>query len=353
VKASKRYSLDRSYSIWFQTAQHTKKRAKSEQQYEEGLQSIGTFNSVQGFWQYWNAIDLKKLPNFCTLSVFKHPIKPMWEDPHNKEGGQWVIRCGDRHQTSDFFTKLALSLIGGYFDCHEDLCGVVLSMKPKFNSLSLWNCQVEPDLVDVVEDELRNLFEVESSDSKLVIEYKEHGGAMLSNAMKRHEASPAEVPVDALKVTANVSVLSQPAVSLAPQWLRTSRPPAATASVTATSVVSSSAAPVITAASKEAQSAPRLIVAAKAESSSGSKLKATAAPFTYSGNSGYSGYSSTGLEYQNVQTTVANGSQYTNGNYGQYYSDNYTFYNSGEYVTADYRCLGIASPTCTERVSYE
>ena len=39
-------------------------------------------------------------------------------------------------------TLLALSFIGGYFECHEDLCGVVLTMKPKFNSLSLWNCQV-------------------------------------------------------------------------------------------------------------------------------------------------------------------------------------------------------------------
>lgn len=188
VHASKEVLLDGSFNIWFQASLHAKKRPKSEQQYEEGLQHVGTFNSVQEFWRYWNAIDLQKVPNFCSLSVFKHPIKPMWEDAHNKDGGQWVIRCSDRGQTADIFTKLALSLIGGYFECHDSLCGVVLSTKPKFNSLGLWNCQVDESLFAPVKHELRELLSLENNDS-VHVEYKDHSGALQNNSSKRREVA--------------------------------------------------------------------------------------------------------------------------------------------------------------------
>lgn len=341
VKAAKAFYLDRSYSIWFQTNQQAKKRPKSEQQYEEGLQSIGTFNTIQGFWQYWNAIDLKKLPNFCTLSVFKHPIKPMWEDPHNTNGGQWVIRCGDRCQTPDFFTKLALSLIGNYFDCHEDLCGVVLSMKPKFNSLSLWNCQVEPDLVGQVEDELKQLLEVEDPDGKFIIEYKDHSGTMVTNAIKRREVPELDtISESAPRLAAKPSLLTQGPISLAPSW-RTVRPAvsvAATAVTTsATAVASSTASAVAIAPASSGEVGSRTVSVIKTESgSSSSTLKATAAPFTYSGNAGYtSGYPSTVTgEFQYQQGAATNGAQYQNGNqYGAYYGGDYTYYGSGEYAS--------------------
>lgn len=327
VDASSQYSLDRSYAIWFQHAQHAKKRPKSEQQYQEGLQCIGQFESVQDFWRYWNAIDLGKMPNFCSLSVFRHPIKPMWEDPHNKEGGQWVIRCVDRVQTSDCFTKLALALIGGYFECHEDLCGVVLSMKPKFNSLSLWNCQVEKDLIEPVEDELRELLSVETGDS-LTVEYKDHGGTMLTNCIKRREvqdpASAAEAPQRLAGPTSLLSGGLEPA-RLAPSWIvRPSKPAVAAAP--------SSAAPAAAAATtNEARPAARLVPAPKvASGSSGSALKANAAPFNYSGGYSYSGYTAGATaDYQYAEGQA------------NYYSGEYAYYGSGEYEpSAAYYSVG-------------
>lgn len=188
VHASKRYSLGCDYSIWFESGPNTKKRARSEKQFEEGLQCVGTFSSVQDFWRFWNAMDLQRMANHCSLSVFKHPIKPMWEDPGNKDGGRWILRSADKDKAVDFFTKLSLSLIGGYFESHECLCGVVLSTKPKFNSISLWNNKVDTSLIMAIEQELRELLGIENDES-VVVEYKDHGGALQSNQVKRREAT--------------------------------------------------------------------------------------------------------------------------------------------------------------------
>lgn len=319
VKASKTYALDRDYTIWFQHAQFAKKKAKSQEQYEDGLQSIGTFNSVQDFWRYWNAIDLKKMQNFCTLSVFKHPIKPMWEDPHNKEGGQWIIRCADRAQTADFFSKLALALIGGYFECHEDLCGVVLSMKPKFNSLSVWNCQVERELIEPVTRELRELLCLDQDDARIEIEYKDHGGAMFSNAVKRHQVPEAvafaEVASSLTSIT-QVTSLTGAGSRLAPSW-----------AVRPARVISTTTSAPVAVATSEAQPAARIITDAKTETgaSSSSGLKATAAPFTMNASAHGFTASST-ADYQYTQGTASNGNTYAN-----YYSSDYGYYGTGEY----------------------
>lgn len=186
VHVSKPFSLDTTYSIWFESASNIKKRGRSAESYESGLQCIGTFSSVQDFWKYWNAIDLQRMSNFCSLSLFKHPIKPMWEDEHNSEGGHWIMRSTERAQAVEFFTKLALSLIGGYFECHDSLCGVVMNTKPKINSLSLWNKKVDPSLFVPVDYEIRELLGVEN-DEGVVVEYKAHGGSILNNQVQRGE----------------------------------------------------------------------------------------------------------------------------------------------------------------------
>jgi len=329
VKAEKKYALDCAYSIWFQHAQHAKKKPKSEQQYEEGLNCVGTFKTVQDFWRYWNAIDLLKMPNFCSLSVFKHPIKPMWEDPHNKDGGQWVIRCVDRVLTADYFTKLVLALIGGYFECHEDLCGVVLTMKPKFNSIGLWNCQVEPAAVEPVLQELRELLNVQTGDNALTLEYKEHGGAIVSNSVKL-----GETPENGVGTAPKLTDVNLGARRLAPSWMeRPARPatqpqiattvgPAAT---TATVVVREAVPPTLTIA----PTAPA--TSSSAATASGSALKATAAPFTFTAPAAatYNGYGgsrypgSGGYQYgQNTSSSVQ---------YDSYYAGSYAYYDSGEY----------------------
>eukprot|EP00931_Biecheleriopsis_adriatica_P004472 TRINITY_DN106134_c0_g1_i1.p1 TRINITY_DN106134_c0_g1~~TRINITY_DN106134_c0_g1_i1.p1 ORF type:complete len:674 (-),score=116.83 TRINITY_DN106134_c0_g1_i1:39-2060(-) len=185
VSSSKRFALDHHYTIWFEPAQHMKRRGRTEKQFEAGLQCIGSFNSVQEFWRYWNAMDLERMAAFCSISVFRNPIKPMWEDPLNQDGGQWALKCS-QSKAVDYFTKMALSLIGGYFDCHDELCGVVMTTKQKFVSLSLWIRQVDSEVSTQLGLELKELLGVEN-DLDVTCEFKNHGQTIVQNSLKRGE----------------------------------------------------------------------------------------------------------------------------------------------------------------------
>ena len=47
-----------------------------------GEQCVGSFTSVQDFWYLWTSISIERMLPHSSLSVFKDPSKPMWEDEH-------------------------------------------------------------------------------------------------------------------------------------------------------------------------------------------------------------------------------------------------------------------------------
>ena len=59
---------------------------------------------------------------------------------------------------------------------------VLLSTKPKFNSLSIWSSKVDRKDYTIVENELRELL---SLSKHISVEYKDHGGAIINNHIKR------------------------------------------------------------------------------------------------------------------------------------------------------------------------
>jgi len=172
VKAKKPYQLDTNYIIWYSCGHQKGKRSQDD--YEKSLQCLGVVKSVQDFWRYWNAIDIDRLPDFSSLSVFKEPIKPMWEDAGNKAGGQWLLKSSGRTAMEELFTKMVLALIGGYFDCHESLCGAILTKKPMQSvSMGLWSGKSASSYARLyMEEELRELLGLE--DEHPSFEFKEH-----------------------------------------------------------------------------------------------------------------------------------------------------------------------------------
>lgn len=236
VKASRFFKLDKAYTIWFDPGQrHFRRRTESE--YEDSLQQVGTFSSVQDFWRYWNAIDLAKVGQNCSLSVFKDPVKPMWEDPGNQDGGQWIFKCSDRSQAEDYFTKLALALIGGYFECHESVCGVVLTTKPKSNSLGIWGSKTDRAVIVCMDCELRELLGLESEGNAALV-FKAHKGVRVKSGESGNANGAAPAPV--LAGTA----LPQPAIFASGTAVASSTAPATAATdTTATRAVASASPP--------------------------------------------------------------------------------------------------------------
>ncbi|CAG8807215.1 24577_t:CDS:2, partial [Racocetra persica] len=92
--------------------------------YEENLQTIGTFDTVEAFCRYFNWV---KKPSQLELNtnfhIFKDKIKPMWEDPANANGGKWVISMRNPPLLDRCWTWLVCALVGEELDENDDICG--------------------------------------------------------------------------------------------------------------------------------------------------------------------------------------------------------------------------------------
>ena len=62
----------------------------------------------------------------------------MWEDAHCKDGGQWAIKVPKTH-SNKFWEDLCLALIGDQFSEENEVNGIVIQLKPNFDSLQIWN----------------------------------------------------------------------------------------------------------------------------------------------------------------------------------------------------------------------
>eukprot|EP01118_Nematostelium_gracile_P009129 TRINITY_DN305_c0_g1_i1.p1 TRINITY_DN305_c0_g1~~TRINITY_DN305_c0_g1_i1.p1 ORF type:complete len:406 (-),score=113.62 TRINITY_DN305_c0_g1_i1:26-1183(-) len=108
--------------------------------YESAIKALGKFDNVQDFWRYWNNLQkVVKFPDGTNLRLFKEGIKPMWEDPLNRDGGKWVINSSNKDATNKIWNKLVLALIGEQFQFSEGLCGIVLSVRQKGDTINVWN----------------------------------------------------------------------------------------------------------------------------------------------------------------------------------------------------------------------
>jgi translation initiation factor 4E len=108
--------------------------------YEKGLRTMVSCETPDEFVVCYRHLNLPSaLPAGTDYAFFKDGIRPMWEDPANKDGGKWVIRV--RKGVSDkYWQDILLSLVGNidWIESGEDVCGVVLSVRKEEDILSLW-----------------------------------------------------------------------------------------------------------------------------------------------------------------------------------------------------------------------
>jgi translation initiation factor 4E len=79
--------------------------------------------------------DVKSTTDF---HLFKHGIKPTWEDPQNEKGGKWMIRLR-KGLASRYWEDIAMAIVGEQFDVGHEICGVVISVRAGEDILSVWN----------------------------------------------------------------------------------------------------------------------------------------------------------------------------------------------------------------------
>eukprot|EP00397_Hematodinium_sp_SG-2012_P008622 GEMP01008687.1.p1 GENE.GEMP01008687.1~~GEMP01008687.1.p1 ORF type:complete len:477 (+),score=87.79 GEMP01008687.1:149-1579(+) len=182
IKATKRFFFEDSFTIWFDGLVTRGKKQTNAKQYENALHEIGSFSSVQEFWRFWNAMDLVGMTKGSSLSVFKNPIKPMWEDKENTHGARYILKIVNEKQASENFTDIVLSLVGAIFDCHEQLCGVALASKGTFYTLQIWTKSASDDLFSKLQLEIKSLLGADYPENDIA--WKAHNGSNQKNGAK-------------------------------------------------------------------------------------------------------------------------------------------------------------------------
>jgi len=160
-------------------------RGMSDQDWENRVQKIGSFDSVQLFWRYWNNLPFSQLPIGSSMRFFKTGIEPNWDDPQNQNGGKWVLK--PTAEPEQLFSDVALALIGGALPSAESVCGVIYSIKPKGVVISIWNSDAaDKTQVNGIASELREMCDLKDTG---VLQYMDHKGTMKFNETVRQKAS--------------------------------------------------------------------------------------------------------------------------------------------------------------------
>lgn len=167
-------------------------RGISKKEYQSYIKPLGSFNSIQGFWRYWNSImDIKKLPDNANLRLFKTGIQPMWEDPQCVNGGKWIIRA-EKERTETMWSELVLTTIGCQVPHSDEICGLVLSIRAHGNLINVWNKTASAISKNrEIEDFMRNMLQADMNYVKQrnALKFNKYVAPLLNNREKGAEGS--------------------------------------------------------------------------------------------------------------------------------------------------------------------
>ena len=137
--------LENKFSFWYRISEdivqnQVPKQALDKNIYETQVKKIHEFDTVEEFWGIFQHL---RKPDSCKPGIefmmFKEPIKPMWEDENNKNGGKMSIKLR-KDYTTIIWEEMIFALIGGILpkDMKDEINGIVVTSRKEFNTLQIW-----------------------------------------------------------------------------------------------------------------------------------------------------------------------------------------------------------------------
>ena len=136
--------LENKFSFWYRIDDNIQyqlqKQALDKKEYETQVKKIAEFDTIEDFWGIFQHL---RKPDSCRAGIeyfmFKEPIKPMWEDEYNKNGGRISIKLR-KDYTTIIWEEMIFILIGGILpkDIKEEINGIVVTSRKDFNTLQIW-----------------------------------------------------------------------------------------------------------------------------------------------------------------------------------------------------------------------
>eukprot|EP00545_Synedropsis_sp_CCMP1620_P005505 CAMPEP_0119015780 /NCGR_PEP_ID=MMETSP1176-20130426/11605_1 /TAXON_ID=265551 /ORGANISM="Synedropsis recta cf, Strain CCMP1620" /LENGTH=245 /DNA_ID=CAMNT_0006969101 /DNA_START=91 /DNA_END=825 /DNA_ORIENTATION=+ len=154
--------------------------------YENSIKNISTAKTVEEFWHTYNyLVRPNDLPTTTDYHLFRHGIKPTWEDPNNVKGGKWIVRL-KKGLASRYWEESMLALIGGQFAGvpEGEVCGVVVSIRYSEDILGIWNKTAsDRDITERIRDAIKKILQLPPHAH---LEYKPHQSSLQDKSSFRN-----------------------------------------------------------------------------------------------------------------------------------------------------------------------
>lgn len=170
--------LNYRWSFWYDNT--TKKIPKKD--YLSSLHKLNPISTLPEFFKEWRYLYDNIVPTYqpeTNLRFFHNDVIPMWEDPHNVNGGKWVIvyRQKPGFKTTQLWQSLLLSMMLGELGFEDEIFGTVLSIRTWGYMFTIWNKDSNNQYqIEKVSKKLSELFGTEK------VKYQSHQDAIMKTS---------------------------------------------------------------------------------------------------------------------------------------------------------------------------
>ena len=111
----------------------------------------------------------------------------MWEDEQCKDGGRWFVKLPKTH-TNKYWEDLLLSMIGEQFRTENEILGLVVSLRPQQDTISVWHRNgKDQQKIESLREDIERILNLEEG---MRLEYENFAEAIEKSM--QHEKKPIE-----------------------------------------------------------------------------------------------------------------------------------------------------------------
>nr|XP_046909633.1 eukaryotic translation initiation factor 4E-1A-like [Dermatophagoides farinae] len=137
------HPLEHCWVFWH----YRRARRRSTKKWMDCQRTLVEIDTIESFWMFFAK---QRSPSMVRINqdyaLFKKGIKPMWEDPANMNGGQWIFilqKSQDNYDSviNEIWYKIIMAMLGSIFkpEIMDQICGIVFSMRIScFTKISIW-----------------------------------------------------------------------------------------------------------------------------------------------------------------------------------------------------------------------
>ena len=165
IPSSDKKKLSSKYAFYYRVSEdfHSQQKGPiNTKDYENQIIKIGEFDTVEDFWAIFQHL---RKPDSCKpgieFQLFRNPIKPIWEDDNNKNGGRISIKLR-KDFTTIIWEEMIFAFIGDVLQekIKNEINGIVVTSRREFNTLQIWFKNWNLEKNNIIDNYIRDLLQI-------------------------------------------------------------------------------------------------------------------------------------------------------------------------------------------------